>query len=85
MYAAKVRAGFVPASRRSVFAQLKGLEQTVCPFVNLPDPKKGRWGEGLTAEDMTKCVWVKLVVSLDYAGLTPAKRLRHARFVSFRE
>jgi ATP-dependent DNA ligase len=55
-----------------------------CPFANLPDPKKGRWGEGVTKEDMDLCVWVqpKLRATVEYAELTPAKRLRHAKFTS---
>ena len=26
-----------------------------CPFVNLPEARSGRWGQGLTAEKMTVC------------------------------
>src|SRR6516162_1505759 len=49
IYVARVRNGFVPASRRQVFARLKPLIISKCPFVNLPERHKGRWGEGLTA------------------------------------
>ncbi len=48
-YAARIRSGFVPASRQRVFAQFRGLQLEECPFVNLPERGKGRWGEGLTA------------------------------------
>jgi bifunctional non-homologous end joining protein LigD len=54
IYVARVRSGFVPASRRQVFARLKPLLISKCPFVNLPERHKGRWGEGLTAADMEK-------------------------------
>jgi ATP-dependent DNA ligase len=54
IYVARVRNGFVPASRRQVFARLKPLVTPKCPFVNLPERHKGRWGEGLTAADMDK-------------------------------
>jgi hypothetical protein len=30
-----------------------------CPFRNLPESRKGRWGEGLTAEDMKRCRWLR--------------------------
>jgi bifunctional non-homologous end joining protein LigD len=78
MFAAKVRAGFVPATRRSVFERLKLLVIKTCPFANLPDERKGRWGEGLTAEDMAECVWIepKSTAALEYAELTPARRLK---------
>jgi ATP-dependent DNA ligase len=58
-YAARVRAGFVPLTRPQVFERIKPLETTKCPFVNLPEKDAGRWGQGLTAEKMKECVWVK--------------------------
>ena len=58
-YAARVRAGFVPLTRRQVFERIKRFEITKCPFVNLPEKEAGRWGQGLTAETMKECVWVK--------------------------
>jgi hypothetical protein len=51
-YAARLRAGFVPATRRQVFNQIKHLETKKCLFVNLPEKEVGRWGQGLTAEKM---------------------------------
>src|SRR5215469_4490359 len=59
IYIARVRNGFVPATRRQVFAKLHSLVVRSCPFVNLPETHKGRWGDGLPAEDMEKCVWVQ--------------------------
>ena len=50
IYAARVRAGLVPATRRAVFERLKHLRTLTCPFANLPEPTAGRWGQGLTAE-----------------------------------
>src|SRR5215469_10510002 len=47
LYVARVRNGFVPASRRQVFTKLKLLLTPKCPFANLPEAYKGRWGEGL--------------------------------------
>jgi ATP-dependent DNA ligase len=48
IYVARVRNGFVPASRRQVFGRLRSLEVPTCPFVNLPEKHRSRWGEGLT-------------------------------------
>ena len=45
IYAARVRAGFVPMMRRRLYEQLKGLVTEVCPFANLPESKSGRWGQ----------------------------------------
>jgi hypothetical protein len=58
-YAARVRAGFVPLTRRQVFEKIKPLETAKCPFVNLPEKDAGRWGQGLTAEKMKESVWLK--------------------------
>jgi hypothetical protein len=37
IYAARVTAGLVPATRREVFERLKGLKAPKCPFTNLPE------------------------------------------------
>lgn len=57
-YAARVRAGFIPAIRLKVFEAIKHLKTQKCPFVNLPEKEAGRWGQGLTAEKMRECVWL---------------------------
>jgi DNA ligase D-like protein (predicted ligase) len=87
LFASRVRAGFVPATRREVFAKIKGLKMTKCPFANLPEKEPGRWGQGLTAEKMKGCIWVKpeTVVRIDFAEWTGADKLRHTKFVALRE
>jgi bifunctional non-homologous end joining protein LigD len=87
LFAARVRAGFVPATRREVFAKIKALKITKCPFADLPQTEAGRWGQGLTAEKMKDCVWVKpqTVVRIDFRGWTSADHLRHATFVALRD
>jgi DNA ligase D-like protein (predicted ligase) len=87
MFAARVRAGFVPATRREVFARIKDLKIPKCPFANLPEISEGRWGQGLTAEKMKGCVWVKpkVVVRIDFAEWTGAVKLRHTRFIALRD
>jgi DNA ligase D-like protein (predicted ligase) len=86
-YAARVRAGFVPLTRRQVFERIKPLETAKCPFVNLPEKEVGRWGQGLTAEKMKECVWVKprLVAEIQFLEWTGADHLRHTKFVGLRD
>ncbi len=86
LFAGRIRAGFVPATRREVFAKLKGIKIARCPFVNLPEKEPGRWGQGLTAEKMKSCLWVKpeVVVRIDFAEWTGADKLRHTKFVALR-
>ncbi len=57
------------------------------PFVNLPETHKGRWGEGLTAVDMTKCVWVRpeIVAQIEFLEWTESDHLRHSKFAGIRE
>jgi DNA ligase D-like protein (predicted ligase) len=87
IYVARVRNGFVPASRRQIFARLKPLLIPKCPFANLPETHKGRWGEGLTAADMEKCVWVRpqIVARIEFLEWTDSDHLRHAKFAALRE
>jgi len=58
VYVARVRNGFVPASRRQVFEKIRHLVSSSMPFVNLPDEHPSRWGENLTTEKMKQCVWL---------------------------
>jgi ATP-dependent DNA ligase len=58
MYAARTRNGLVPASRRQVLSKLKHLVTPTCPFANLPETRRSRFGEELNAEKMKKAVWL---------------------------
>lgn len=86
-YAARVRAGFVPATRRQVFDAIKHLTTTECPFVNLPEKEVGRWGQGLTAEKMTECIWLgpEAVAEVAFLEWTGADHLRHTKFIRLRD
>src|SRR6476469_2612706 len=59
IYVARTRNGFTPAARAQLFNRFKGLQITECPFVNLPEAKSGRWGQGLTKAKMAECRWLK--------------------------
>ena len=52
-----------------------GLEIAACPFANLPEARSGRWGQGLTADKMKECRWLKpvLVAQFEYVEWTPGK------------
>ena len=87
LYVARTRNGFVPATRRSVYEKLKPFIIDKCPFVNLPETGRARWGEILDAEKMKKCVWVrpKLLAVIEFLEWTEGDRLRHSKFVALRE
>jgi ATP-dependent DNA ligase len=44
IFVTKTRNGFNPMIRDTVFKKLKSLRTEKCPFANLPETKKGRWG-----------------------------------------
>jgi ATP-dependent DNA ligase len=82
MFVGKVRAGFTPALRPSVFKEFHGLETERCQFRNLPESRRSQWGEGVTAAEMEKCRWLKprLAASIEYLEWTGANDLRHSKF-----
>jgi len=87
VYVARVRNGFVPASRRQVFQKIRHLVSPTMPFANLPDTHKSRWGDELTAEKMKECVWLRpeAVAQIEFLEWTEHDRLRHSKFVGLRE
>ena len=87
IYVARTRNGFTPAARAQLWRKFKGLEITECPFVNLPEERSGRWGQGLTKAKMAECQWLKpvLVGQFEFLEWTADDHLRHSKFVGLRE
>jgi DNA ligase D-like protein (predicted ligase) len=87
IYVARTRNGFTPVTRAQLFKKFKGLEIGECPFVNLPEAKSGRWGQGLTKAKMAECQWLKpvLVGQFEFLEWTGDNHLRHSKFVGLRE
>jgi ATP-dependent DNA ligase len=87
MYVARVRNGFLPASRRQVFEKIRHLVSPTMPFANLPDTHKSRWSDELTAEKMKECTWLRpeAVAHIEFLEWTAGDRLRHSTFVGLRE
>jgi ATP-dependent DNA ligase len=76
-----------PALRVKVFERISKLEIKTCPFSNLPQRDQGRWGQGLTADKMAECRWLKpqLVAQIEYADWTDVNHLRNSKFIAFRD
>jgi bifunctional non-homologous end joining protein LigD len=85
-FAGKVRAGLIPHVRRELVGKLKPLQVQECPFANLPDMDVGRWGGGITADQMREMHWTKpqLVAQIRFVEWTAENRLRHAAFLGLR-
>ena len=84
LFVSKVRNGFTPALRLRVAKSFKGLETAKCPFVNLPETRRQRFGQALTVEAMKKCRWLKPTIRaiFEFTDWTADNHLRHARFVA---
>jgi bifunctional non-homologous end joining protein LigD len=67
--------------------KLKHLVTPTCPFANLPETRRSRFGEELNAEKMKKAVWLtpEAVAQMEFLEWTEADRLRHSKFVALRE
>jgi DNA ligase D-like protein (predicted ligase) len=87
IYVARSRNGFTPPSRAELFKRFTPLATRECPFSNLPEAKGGRWGQGLTKDNMADCRWLKpqLVAQFEFTEWTPDKHLRHSKFVALRD
>jgi hypothetical protein len=61
------------AVREQLHQRFRGLETPECPFANLPETRAGRLVEGLTAERMKNCRWLKpvLVAQFEFVEWTP--------------
>ena len=87
LFAGRVRAGLTPHIRAEIFRRITPDQISRCPFADLPSTKSGHWGEGVTAEDMTKLRWVKprVVVDVSFVEWTRDGLLRHSEFVAIRD
>jgi len=83
-YAEKVKNGFVPRLRRDVFKRFSGLETDACPFVNLPEKRKGRLADDGGHEKM--CVaQPEMVAQVEFVEWRPDGHLRHSKFIGLRD
>ncbi len=87
VFVGRIQNGFTPDVRHQVLTRLRQREITACPFDNLPQSAKGRWGDGLSAEAMGRYQWVRpeLVAEIAFREWTSDDHLRDARFVALRD
>jgi len=86
MFAGRVGTGFSEKLLASIDAQLKKIRRATCPFINLPEKSKGRWGLGITPAVMKRCEWVKaaLVAQVKFTEWTLDNQLRQPVFLGLR-
>ena len=86
-FTGKVGTGFDHALLKSLHARFVKIAARECPFVNLPEKRKSRYGQNITASEMKKCHWLKpkLVCQVKFAEWTRDESLRQPVFLGLRE
>jgi bifunctional non-homologous end joining protein LigD len=86
LYAGKVGTGFDRGLLASLHAEFMRRKTARCPFANLPQPRKPRFGLGMTASAMRDVTWVTpaLVAQVRFAEWTHDGLLRQPVFLGLR-
>jgi bifunctional non-homologous end joining protein LigD len=86
LYAGKVGTGFDGALLASLHREFMQRKTSRCPFANLPQPRKPRFGLGMTARAMKDVTWIKpeLVAQVRFAEWTDDGLLRQPVFLGLR-
>ena len=85
-FAGRVGTGFSEKALVNLYAKFQKLRVQSCPFVNLPEKSKGRWGLGITPAVMERCQWLKpvLVAQVKFTEWTYDDQLRQPVFLGLR-
>jgi bifunctional non-homologous end joining protein LigD len=86
MFAGRVGTGFSDKVLANLYAKFQKLRVPSCPFINLPEKSKGRWGLGITPAVMNRCHWVKpvLIAQVKFTEWTHDNQLRQPVFLGLR-
>ena len=86
LFAGRVGTGFSEKLLKSLYTPLQTIKRATCPFVNLPQKRRGRWGQGVTPTVMKRCVWVEpvLVAQIKLSEWTSDDQLRQPVFLGLR-
>ncbi|MBL9168400.1 MAG: non-homologous end-joining DNA ligase [Verrucomicrobiales bacterium] len=87
IFSGKVGTGFDDAVLELLKAKMDALSTARCPFVNLPEKHRGRYGQGITPSEMKRCHWVKpsLVCQVTFHEWTRDSKMRHPAFLGLRD
>ncbi|MEO8205240.1 MAG: non-homologous end-joining DNA ligase [Chthoniobacterales bacterium] len=86
-FTGKVGTGFNNKLLRSLYKTFKSIARRDCPFVNLPEKRRGRYGAGVTASVMKHCHWLmpEMVCQIKFSEWTRDDKLRQPVFLGLRE
>jgi bifunctional non-homologous end joining protein LigD len=65
---------------------MQKIKRATCPFVNLPEKRRGRFGQGITPATMKRCVWLEpvLVAQVKFTEWMLDDQLRQPVFLGLR-
>ena len=86
-FAGKVGTGFTDKLLKSLLTKFNQISRDGCPFVDLPEKRSGRYGQGVTPAEMKRCHWVEpvMVCEVKFTEWTRDDRLRQPVFLGLRE
>jgi bifunctional non-homologous end joining protein LigD len=86
LFAGRVGTGFSEKTLAGLYDRMHKISRTSCPFVNLPEKRPGRWGQGITPSVMKRCHWVApvLVAQIKFTEWTSDDQLRQPVFLGLR-
>ena len=86
-FAGKVGTGFNEEVSRTLLELFNKVPRSTCPFVDLPEKRAGRYGQGVTASEMKLCHWIEpeIVCQIKFREWTRDQRLRQPVFLGIRE
>lgn len=86
-FVGRVGTGFNARLLETLYRQFQEYRVASCPFANLPTQRDGRFGQGITAAEMRRCVWLKpvLVCQVRFQEWTRDAQLRQPVFLGLRD
>jgi bifunctional non-homologous end joining protein LigD len=86
-FAGKVGTGFNEKLLQTLYGTFRKISREACPFVDLPEKRAGRYGQGVTPSEMKLCHWIEpvLVCQIKFNEWTRDYRLRQPVFLGLRE
>jgi len=86
LFAGRVGTGFSEKALETLYDGFQKIRRTMCPFVNLPEKTRGRWGLGITPAVMRTCGWVEpvMVAQIKFTEWTSDDQLRQPIFLGLR-
>jgi bifunctional non-homologous end joining protein LigD len=85
-FCGKIGTGFDQRLLGDLKSKMDALNESKCPFSNLPEPQRGRYGQGITLSEMKRCHWVRpvLVCQVKFTEWTRDRKMRHPVFLGLR-